>query len=185
MPMSDQKIPNKPLNGKELAQVIEQHVHDMLAKDCMFLPTLAYGRCAFTVMLKVHVGDLVNPKVVARTYARKQDAVEGDVPLVDQPADGEFIAKERKVKVANPNLTRIHAGIPIRSQLRTPPKDGSPFGGVENVEQTYAPGDYEPLDPPEETDVSEREAKALGVYRQQYLDRLLPKEEDEKEPARE
>lgn len=164
MPLSTEAFPNKPLDGAELAQVIRNHVEKMLEGDCMFSPTLAYGRCAFTVTLTVHVGDLINPRVEARTFVRPDGAVEGNAPLKNPPEDARFVSKERRKRIDNPNLERVHNGLPFRSQRRTQPDSGAPYGGVENIEVHVEPGgDYPEPEPPVDNDVTEREAEKLGV----------------------
>jgi hypothetical protein len=51
------------------------------------------------------------------------------------------------VKVENPNLVRVHCGLPITIAEKVQPKHGELFGTITNHEVRYDPSDYEPLPP--------------------------------------
>lgn len=60
-----------------------------------------------------------------------------------------------EVKCDNPNLIRVHCGLPIVIAEKVPPKHGDLFGTVQNHEIRYDPHDYEPLPEPQVTDNTE------------------------------
>lgn len=171
MPLSSETLPNKPLNGQELAEVIVKNVREAISRDCMFLPTLAYGRVAFIWSLTVHTGNPVAPKIEVWSRVRPEGAIEGAPPLAG-PVEGEDVAGvEREVTIDNPNLERIHAGLPIKVTERrgiAPATAGDPFPSMETRSIRYEPGDYPDLPPPVDRDTSEKEAKRLGVKRREF-----------------
>ena len=167
MPLSSESVKQKALNGSELAQVIVDHVRDVLAKDCFFLPTIAYTRCAFSFVITVHGAGLLQA-VEVKSRVRKEGAIEGEAPLENPDGDAQFAALERKVTVENPNLTRIHHGLPITVTVKVPPATPeNPFPAFEEKKIEYAAGDYPALPEPVDKDVTQREAPKLGVRKTQ------------------
>lgn len=164
--LSNNTVPNKPLTGKECAQVIVDNVRQLLDNDCMFNPSIAYRKLAFTVTVTVHAADLSDPKprAEARTRVRAEGVIEGDAPLVNPPEDAQFMAVERTVTVDNPNVTRVHHDLPIRVQQKALPNGPNDlFPKIETQELRYEKGEFPPLTEPVDKDVTEREAKRLGV----------------------
>lgn len=182
MPMQSESVKQRALNGRELADVIVDNVRQVLENDCFFLPTVAYTRCAFSFVITVHGAGLLQP-VEVRSRVRKEGAIEGEAPLAEPEEDAQFAALERSVTVDNPNLTRIHHGMPITVTVKVPPATAdNPFPSFEERKIEYSAGDYPPLPEPVNKDVTEREAGRLGVKtrdalkRQKQYDRL--KDED-------
>lgn len=178
MPLSSERIPNKPLNGQELAQVIVDNVREVLARDCFFMKTVAYTRCAFSFTITVHGAGLLQP-VEVKSQVRAVGAIEGEVPLENADDDSQFAALQRDVAVESPNLTRIHHGMPITTTVRVPPATvENPFPSFQERKIEYAPGDYPPLPEPIDKDVTEREAERLkmktpaAMKRQRQYDRM-------------
>jgi hypothetical protein len=67
------------------------------------------------------------------------------------------------VKVENPNLVRVHCGLPIKITEKVQPKHGDMFGEIKTHELTYNPEDYESLPDPVVTDQSADFVKAWGL----------------------
>ena len=164
MPLSTETIPNKPLNGEELKRVILDNVRQRLDSDCFFNATIAYTRCAFSFTITVH-GAGLQQAVEVRSRTKAAGAIEGEAPLENvEENDSQFTALQRDVKVDSPNLTRIHHGMPITTQVKQPPPTANdPFPSFELQKITYEPGDHPPLAEPKDTDVTEEAAKKLGV----------------------
>lgn len=168
MPLSDTTLPNKPLNGQELKEIIVAKFRDALDKDCMFLPTVTYARVAFTALVTVHTSHPAMREFEVRTRARPSADLpyEGEVPLKDPPPGAQLVALERTVDLENPNLERVHAGLPIKTVTRKgagPATPGDPFPAFETHEIRYDPHDYPPPPEPKDEDVSLREARKLGL----------------------
>lgn len=67
------------------------------------------------------------------------------------------------VEVTNPNLVRVHCGMPITITEKVPPKHGEMFGGLKNHEVRYDPSGYDALPPPLVTDRSQEFATKWGL----------------------
>lgn len=67
------------------------------------------------------------------------------------------------VKVENPNLVRVHCGMPITITEKIQPKHGEMFGSFENHEIRYDPADYEPLPAPVVTDETVKFVQLWGA----------------------
>lgn len=168
MPLSNDTLPQKPLNGQELKEIIVAKFRDALDKDCMFLNTVTYARVAFTAMVTVHTSHPAMREFEVRTRTRPSADLgyEGEVPLKDPPPDAQLVALERTVDLENPNLERVHAGLPIKTVTRKgtgPATPGDPFPAFETHEIRYDPHDYPPPPEPKDEDVSLREARRLGL----------------------
>ena len=58
------------------------------------------------------------------------------------------------IAVENPNLIRVHCGLPIIVTEKIQPKHGEMFGSLRHHEVKYDPKDYEPLPEPKFTSLS-------------------------------
>lgn len=168
--LSTSTVPNLALTGAELKQVILDNLKQVLDNDCQFNPFITYRRAAFTVTVVLHAinPDTVVPKPRARAQtfpkADPGKGIEAKLPLDLLPdEEGVLIGLERTVTVDNPNLTRVHHGIPIVVAQKAMPAPDEIFPKIDKQELRYEPGDFPPLAAPVDTDVSEREAQKLGV----------------------
>ena len=75
-------------------------------------------------------------------------------PILNHPADAVHVvhAFTLSATVENPNLVRVHCGMPIKITTKIPPAYGEMFEKVETHEVRYDPTDYPPLAPPVVTD---------------------------------
>lgn len=104
-----------------------------------------------------------------------------DFKQTAEALEHEVSATEVSVKLDNPNLDRIHHGLPIKVQRALPPEPPKmpdvvvpgetpapqeAFGkSFETQEFKYDPQGMPPVEAPVVTDVSEREAQRMGVSR--------------------
>ena len=68
-------------------------------------------------------------------------------------------------KIANPNLVRVHTGLPIEVTAGQPPEHGEMFGKIEKHAVQYDAKDYPPLPEPVVVDISEETAAEWRVPR--------------------
>jgi hypothetical protein len=70
---------------------------------------------------------------------------------------------EVETDVDNPNLVRVHAGIPIEITAKIPAAPGDLFPRLETHEVAYDPADFPKPAEPVTIDTSAKTAAALGV----------------------
>lgn len=161
------------LTGLLLRDLILMEFDQMVPRDYVFGLSAAYRRAEVTICVVVHVADPHGPKEGARSK------LTGHPPLpLDnlQAVLSTVIGLQRKVTLDNPNLDRIHHGLPIVVQRATPPVPppasnlpgepptqviGSP--GVENKEFRYDATQFATTAQPVDTDISQSAAAKLGV----------------------
>jgi|HubBroStandDraft_5_1064220.scaffolds.fasta_scaffold03372_5 hypothetical protein len=175
MPLSTEKLPNRALSGEELGEILIEEFRRIIARDYRFLKTVAYKRAAATILLTV---DLGYPHPVMEGKSRLAGLV-AEAPITPEPEEHEVAATEVSVKLENPNLDRVHHGLPIKVQRALPPEppkmpdvivpgetpepSALNFKGFETQEFKYDPKDMPAVAAPVVTDVSEREAMRMGV----------------------
>jgi hypothetical protein len=96
---------------------------------------------------------------VRRPLGMVAPPLEGYAPEAEHRVDCFTIA----VSVENPNLVRVHHGMPITITEKRQPKHGDLFGTIENHEVRYDPQDYEPLPEPVVTDDTDRFVDSWGL----------------------
>ena len=179
MSLRSEKIPNKKLGGDELLEIAVRHFRDRLASDCMFSRQIAYGRVAFSIEATFHLGQPHQEHVVKSRVRPDADGVlEGEAPLaLDGEEDASLIALRREVEIDNPNLARVHNGLPIKTVQKAEERTvvvesalpGEPAEVIHDFpaftvrEHLYDKDQYPPQQPAVDSDVSDRKAKQLGV----------------------
>ncbi len=165
MPLSNERVPNKPLTGAELKEYVLQMLRARMDADCVFGAGVAYPRVAFTISVKFHFTNPHQPKYELKLPVRPNGAIEGEPPLKDvQPEDEQVVtAFERSVEVDNPNLVRVHAGLPITVTAKIPAAPGEIFNRVEQREVKYDPEQYPKPDSPVDVDRTVETAKEWGL----------------------
>lgn len=174
MPISDRKVPNNPLNGAELKQLVLTETQRLLAEteeqllsaltgglnnQSVFSPHYAHPRVAVSLSLKFHWSNRHLPETEISVTAG-----EGNPPLEDAKDDDQFVSgTDRKVTVDNPNLTRLDAGIPITVTEVERPGPGETVGSVQQRELQVDAGEYPKPTPPEDTDTTEELAAKIDV----------------------
>lgn len=149
MALKSETLPNKALTGEEVAAIAVNSVRDMLAKDCMFSPQIAYRSVAYSIAITFHLGQPHGQHVVRR-YARPGELPEPPLAEVcecghNKDAHGELgcqgpgcagcdeyraedsivVALERTQELPNPNVARIHNDLPITMQSVQPPRSSA------------------------------------------------------------
>lgn len=162
MPLSSEKVINAPLTGPEVKDLICHLVRKALDNEWAFSPGTAYPRIGFEATLKFH---FVSPSMPAVNPIIRIEAPLETAPLRDVPegSDEGVLALRIEHTVENPNLERVHAGIPISVTTKTGAAPGQMFPTVEHHKVTYDPNDYPPVDPPKQTDVSAETAAEWNV----------------------
>ena len=166
MPLSSEQIPNRPLSGSELKTYVLRVLESRLDSDCMFSTQIAYARVSFSVKVAFHLSPTVGDFDVD-VYLRPDAAfpqVEGAPPLNLGPGEEHDVHSfEVVAEVDNPNLVRVHAGIPIEITAKIPPAPGDLFPHLETHQVDYDPADFPKPAEPITTDTSAKTAAALGV----------------------
>ena len=160
--LSTEKTPNNPLTGPETATLILHLIEKALRAEWCFSPGASYPRVGFEATIKMHFQSNSMPRIEPRI--RIEAPLEA-APLRDLPegSDEGVLALKIEHTVENPNLERVHAGIPISVTTKTGAMPGQMFPKVEHHQVTYDPKDYPPVDPPKQTDISAETAKEWGV----------------------
>lgn len=204
MALSSERLPNKMLNGEEVLECIVSETRDMLKRDYAFLRTVAYRHVAFTVAVTVQFGQPHPNRTIESRVKPSEDGivtgappmlprrncvcgwnglesatVEGECPECGEkttPDETSVVALEADVELDNPNLARVHHGLPVKVQQRetvtlkppSVPLPGEPMPVVEQrqvvtKELRYDPKDYPAGKPPVYRDRSAEAAERIGV----------------------
>lgn len=128
MPTSKELVANKPLAGPDLAKIIQSDVAQLLQRDGMFSPHVAYGRVSYEVRVTMHMDNPSYPTHVTTMRSEKRSdnqvaaepelaAIEPDLPL-KEPSLEEYVASvERQRRIDSPNLARIEHQLPVTVQV--------------------------------------------------------------------
>jgi hypothetical protein len=155
MPTRHELVPNKPLPGADLAEIIKADVAAVLAGDCFLTPFIAYQRCSYEVRVTLHMDNPSTPKTVAVAKSKPiaDDKVEADprlaavevFPLTRPSAEDVVQSTERSRVIDSPNAARVAYGIPIDVITRD-------NNGAATERKVLYPADYPGADTPEATD---------------------------------
>lgn len=129
MPASHEQIPNKPLSGSELVEIIEKLVHKTLTKDGMFSQNIAFRRVSAEVRVSLHMDNPVYPEHVATALTQRASIQEIEAnpqlaaleaPPLKLPLSGEetVFSEETHIEIASPNMARISNDMPIIQERR-------------------------------------------------------------------
>lgn len=160
--LSSEKVENKPLNGGEVIELVLHVIEKALRAEWAFSPGAAYPRIGFDATLRFH---FLSPSMPAVNPIIRIEAPLEPAPLRDVPegSDEGVLALKIEHTVENPNLERVHAGIPITVTTKTGTMPGQMFPKIEHHAVTYDPKDYPPVDEPKQTDISAETAKEWNV----------------------
>lgn len=157
MPISNERVPNKPLSGPELVQIIEKDVHDILSRDGMFNINIAFRRVSYEVRVTMHLDNPIYPEHVSTTLSRPAGKNVVEVkpelgalephPLADNERgkpelseDETIFSQERHREIASPNMARVEHGIPLKIDKRN-----MDTGVMETKEQKFIGDIPDPL----------------------------------------
>lgn len=163
MPTSKEVVPNKPLAGHELKQIMLKDFDNMLSGDGMFSAHIAYKRVAYEISIKLHVDNPLFPehkngrksKDPARNASPEARTIEAP-PLKNASDESQIAALKREREIDNPNGARLENGLPVNINLVN-----RQTGQVEEKSVTY---DKEGVTPSKvkDTDISKETAHDWG-----------------------
>lgn len=124
MPTRNELIPNRPLNGIELKQLILNDVASILNRDGMFREHMGYGRISYDVTIKLHLDNPSYPEHVIQVASQppsKQEVQAGNLnrnntpfPLDPPPTGEEFVdGFKRERTIDSPNQARLEHDMPV------------------------------------------------------------------------
>jgi len=109
IPLSTERIANRPLSGGELKARILADVQRVLDSDGMFVDYLAYGEVGYRVSIEMRLTNPFMPKHLATVSS---GTMEGGDP--DEIPDDNFVGLELNREITSPNAERIDLGIPLK-----------------------------------------------------------------------
>ena len=162
MPMSTERVPNDPLTGPECIEFCCHLLRKALQNEWAFKQGSSYPRIGIELTAKFHFLSVSMPKVnpIFRVEAPAEQPPLKDIP--EGAAEGVLGLKIEKI-VENPNLERVHAGLPITVMTKQGAMPGKMFPTVERHEVVYDPKDYPSVDPPTITDITAETASEWNV----------------------
>ena len=193
MPLSTDKIPNFPLNGPEVLRYLVAMLRDELEhrsvppeiinkmcnslekssrSDFFFAAGSAYPRLSIQLQIRLHFDNQHDSFSIAPTFETQNPLAKNHSvfvrgvapPLMERGIEGERVeCFTLRVVAENPNLIRIHYGIPIIQVNRIPPAPGQMFPGFESKEIEVDPAEYPEPKAPEVTDECAEFESAWGV----------------------
>jgi hypothetical protein len=159
--ISSERVPNKPLSGTELIEITCRDVREVMQRDGMFSEYMAYGRVAYTVTIRYHLANPINPEheVKVRPKPRPgEEAIEGAPPLRDIDGEDAVIAIERYREIVSPNAARIANNLPITVVTH---QDGK----MVTRQVKYDPGMVPPQPAPVDRDLSDMATQSIRKSR--------------------
>lgn len=123
MPLSTETVPNLPLTGKELAELIIKDLKARLDADGMFTEYVGYGRVSYEVGVTIRTANWHYPVHTSTKRSKapgtgeleknpKLSAIEGH-PLGDAPGTVE-LKTSRGRKIESPNRARLENDMPVK-----------------------------------------------------------------------
>ncbi len=171
MPTSESKIPNLPLNGQELKEVVISNADELIGSahenallalrgrmdaDGVFGKTYTHPRVRITMALRFHFSNQHMPET-------KFEVGTGEKPHSDSEATHHVEAVTREIEIQNPNLERLAAGVAFKQIDVERPKPGELIGVVKETEIPVDKNDYPKPNAPVDTDTSDAAAASLGI----------------------
>ena len=117
-------IPNKPLSGIELRQIIEADVDRILGMDAFMNEYTSYGRVSYVVAVKLLLDNPSFPEHTISVKAKGNKEKTVATSPVSEVSDTVIKAgRQRTRTINNPNLERLKHGLPITKDF-IDPSDG-------------------------------------------------------------
>lgn len=146
-PRATDTVPNTPLSGGDLRKIMLRHFEDLLANEGLLSEYLAYGRVAFSIVLRMHMANPHHPQseieFTSRRIARNIVSHDPALAAIESPplahptpaaADSVVSATERVVRIDSPNAERLRHGLPVSVERRQ-------LDGTKIVEKVVYPPD--------------------------------------------
>lgn len=167
MPTNRELVPNRPLAGTELAEIIRKDLDQMLRGDGLLSGHIAYGRVAYDLTLRLHMDNPAFPESVSKTASIKRTATELEsapheaaieTPPLAKPLTAEALPLAHRIvrRIVSPNATRIEHGLPVTVQRRQ--LDGSVVDEQIHYDRGLVPADVENVQ--DESDAAQAEVEA-------------------------
>lgn len=177
MPLSTDKLPNLPLTGPELKSYTASLLRDELEirsvppavsdavvgamsgamdRDYLFAEATAYPLVQITIEVRLHYANGLAGFSVKPSYVIQNPMAPTHEVFVRSPAPPLTVRSEDEgieaftltTTVENPNLVRIHYGLPIEITRKSHPKPNEMFPRFETETLQYDPADFpEPAAP--------------------------------------
>ena len=124
MPASNERIPNKPLSGSELKEIILKDVDFVLTRDGMLSHNIAFGRVSYEVRVSIHMDNPLYPEhisvILSRAASKQQveanpslSSIEPTPPLKNTSDVDVVFSEEIHREISSPNMARIEASMPV------------------------------------------------------------------------
>lgn len=166
MPTKNETVPNRPLAGHELRNILINDFTKMLDSDGMFQPHMGYSRVAYEISYRLQLDNPLFPehkgKRVSRDPARNippNDIVKKieAPPLKGDTNNVETVGLKRERVIDSPNKARLENGLPV-----TINKINRQTGATEEKQVQY---DTEGIQPTEakDTDISNQAERDWGT----------------------
>ncbi len=167
MPTSYETIPNRPLSGDELHQILVQDVDSRLSADGLLSPHIGFSQVAYRITIELQ---MVNPaypthKILIQSRAKPSQTEEikpFPLPIPKEDEETIGVGLERKRRITNPNRERIKRGMPVTVSA-VDPRDGhiKEHGAKYGVE-TLGEGGGDLMEGAEDSNVTEEKRKEWG-----------------------
>lgn len=118
MPSSNERVVNRALSGTEMKELIRADFEKLLANEGLLSDYMAYGRVSWTITLKLHMDNYLNPESESQTSSRPEQPGVESFPLENTTGKDVRTAVEAKRTVTSPNQERIRAGMPVPVAVR-------------------------------------------------------------------
>lgn len=123
MPTGKDVVPNRPLAGHELKQIMQKDFDSMLNGDGMFSAHMGFRRVAYEISIKLHLDNPMHPehknKRVSKDPAKNEVPPKSDIkayPLQDPNDDTVATGVTRTRQIESPNAARIEFELPVETQ---------------------------------------------------------------------
>lgn len=178
MPLSTETVPNRMISGLETAQIIEQDVHDILARDGVLQDHIAFQQVSYKVTIEIMMNNPTYPKhevlvnsrpkpeqhEAIKPFPLEQIVVEGENPETGdlEPVETVVgIALERTRTITNPNKERIKRGMPVT--VKSLDEHGHPVDKkVKYDKSSLSPEDQNTEIGSEDKDITPKKRKEWG-----------------------
>ena len=130
MPTSRESVPNSPLSGAELREIIRRRCDDLLANFGILSPQMAFGRVAFSVTISLHIDNaMAADHAIAddsRRLATNLVAARPELKAIEPPPlaaaspDAVVLAETLDARIDSPNAERVRHGMPVPVIVRQP-----------------------------------------------------------------
>lgn len=111
MPLSTERVPNTPLSGVELQELILKRIEEVLSRDGLFSPYVAFGRVGWEATVRLHLDNPTYREHLATIQSHQGQG--SSVPLSGASEESSVVAFKVEDSVESPNLARAAAGMPI------------------------------------------------------------------------